>query len=122
MTTTDLAYHLKCVLKLDYGEALLLAKAIVSRSKRKPKADFFTAMRVYKNRFEMLSNFMYDDIGEFDDIFFKKMNRWHIGEVHAFKDLLKTYLAKAYMLGMAVEKKIEKNNENNGGKKDGLQN
>jgi len=69
------------------------------------KLDSANVLRVYKNRMALLCKALYEDISEFDTVFFKVMNRYHIGEVTAFNDMLQTYMARAYKLGIMIGEK-----------------
>lgn len=105
MDSSKVAANLQVLLDLGEEESKVLAEVLLGDLKKRAKTDFFTAIRVYKNRLSLLCDFLYEDIGDFDLLFYKKMQGWHIGERTAFKDLLQTYTAKAYRLGVLAAKK-----------------
>lgn len=105
MDSSKVAANLQVLLDLGEEESKVLAEVLLGDLKKRAKTDFFTAIRVYKNRLSLLCDFLYEDIGDFDLFFYKKMQGWHIGEITAFKDLLQTYTAKAYRLGVLAAKK-----------------
>lgn len=105
MNVVEVVENLQKLLGLSIEETAAVTKLLCSDMRRKAKIDFFKSIRIYKNRLDLVSTYMYNEIEEFDPIFRKMMSRWHVGEIHAFKDLIQTYTAKAYRLGVLAAKK-----------------
>jgi hypothetical protein len=78
---------------------------------KKVKRDFIIKLRVAKNRMDLMSDMLVEEIGEFEmhdenELFFRKiLQMMHKGELNAFKDLINTYLAKSYLLGVKMGEK-----------------
>ena len=105
MNVLEVISSLQSLLDLGEEDTAAVTKLLCTDMRRKAKTDFFKSIRIYKNRLDLMCTYMYNEIEEFDPIFRKKMGMWHIGETNAFKDLLQTYTAKAYRLGVLAAKK-----------------
>ena len=91
---------------LDAYLKMRLRMKVLKRKKMKEKCssnmDISNKHRIYKNRLENAAVLLREEILDFDDLFRKKYNTYHCGEINAFLDMIKTRMAVVYNLGVIV--------------------